>query len=66
MAFTHGAHYGEEYFSFVNGQHTTMGGTHLTAFREALVDTIRNFFNRDYEAADVRQSIDAAATSAAR
>jgi len=60
VAFTHGAHYGEEYFSFVNGQHTTMGGTHLTAFREALVDTVRNFFKRDYEAADIRQSIDAA------
>lgn len=60
VAFTHGTHYGEEYFSFVNGQHTTMGGTHLSAFREALVDTIRNFFKRDYDAADVRQSIDAA------
>jgi topoisomerase IV subunit B len=60
VAFTHGAHYGEEYFSFVNGQHTTMGGTHLAAFREALVDTIRNFFKKDYDAADIRQSIDAA------
>ncbi len=60
VAFTHGAHYGEEYFSFVNGQHTTMGGTHLAAFREALVETIRNFFKKDYDAADVRQSIDAA------
>ncbi len=60
VAFTHGSHYGEEYFSFVNGQHTTMGGTHLTAFREALVDTVRNFFKRDYDAADIRQSIDAA------
>ena len=60
VAFTHGAHYGEEYFSFVNGQHTTMGGTHLSAFREALVDTVRNFFKRDYDAADIRQSIDAA------
>ena len=60
VAFTHGAHYGEEYYTFVNGQHTTMGGTHLAAFREALVDTIRNFFKKDYEAADVRQSIDAA------
>ena len=60
VAFTHGAHYGEEYFSFVNGQHTTMGGTHLAAFREALVDTVRNFFKKDYEAADIRQSIDAA------
>lgn len=60
VAFTHGAHYGEEYYSFVNGQHTTMGGTHLAAFREALVETVRNFFKKDYDAADVRQSIDAA------
>ncbi len=60
VAFTHGNHYGEEYWSFVNGQHTTMGGTHLSAFREALVDTVRNFFKKDYEAADVRQAIDAA------
>ena len=60
VAFTHGNHYGEEYWSFVNGQHTTMGGTHLAAFREALVETIRNHFKKDYEAADVRQSIDAA------
>ena len=60
VAFTHGAHYGEEYYTFVNGQHTTMGGTHLAAFREALVDTIRNFFKKDFDAADVRQSIDAA------
>jgi len=60
VALTHGNHYGEEYWSFVNGQHTTMGGTHLAAFREALVETIRNHFKKDYEAADVRQSIDAA------
>ena len=60
IAMTHGSHYGEEYFSFVNGQHTTMGGTHLQAFREAVVDTLRNFFKRDLEAADVRQSIVAA------
>src|ERR1019366_4087692 len=60
IAFTHGAHYGEEYFSFVNGQHTTMGGTHLASFREAMVETVRNFFKKDYDAADVRQSIDAA------
>jgi len=60
VAFTHGNHYGEEYWSFVNGQHTTMGGTHLAAFREALVETIRNHFKKDYDAADVRQSIDAA------
>ncbi|MBS0663354.1 MAG: type IIA DNA topoisomerase subunit B [Verrucomicrobia bacterium] len=60
VAFTHGNHYGEEYWSFVNGQHTTMGGTHLAAFREALVDTLRNHFKKDYDAADVRQAIDAA------
>ncbi len=60
VAMTHGSHYGEEYFSFVNGQHTTMGGTHLAAFREALVATIRNHFKKDYDAADIRQSIDAA------
>ncbi len=60
VAFTHGAHYSEEYYSFVNGQHTTMGGTHLAAFREALVETLRNFYKKDYDAADVRQAIDAA------
>jgi topoisomerase-4 subunit B len=60
VAMTHGAHYGEEYYSFVNGQHTTMGGTHLAAFREGLVTTIRNFFKKDYDAADIRQSIVAA------
>jgi len=60
IAVTHGNHYGEEYWSFVNGQHTTMGGTHLAAFREAFVDTLRNHFKKDFDAADVRQSIDAA------
>ncbi len=60
IAFTHGAHYGEEYFSFVNGQHTTMGGTHLQAFREAVVEVLRNFYKKDYDAADIRQSILAA------
>ena len=60
IALTHGNHYGEEYWSFVNGQHTTMGGTHLAAFREALVETARNHFKKDYDAADVRQAIDAA------
>jgi len=60
VAMTHGAHYGEEYYSFVNGQHTTMGGTHLAAFKEAVVTTIRNFFKKDYDAADIRQSIAAA------
>ncbi|HLP25548.1 MAG TPA: ATP-binding protein, partial [Acidobacteriota bacterium] len=60
VALTHGNHYGEEYWSFVNGQHTTMGGTHLAAFREALVETVRNHFKKDFDAADIRQSIDAA------
>jgi len=60
IAMTHGSHYGEEYYTFVNGQHTTMGGTHQSAFREAVVETIRNFFKRDFEAADVRQSVVAA------
>lgn len=60
VAMTHGGHYGEEYYSFVNGQHTTMGGTHLGAFREGLVTTVRNFYKKDYDAADIRQSIVAA------
>jgi topoisomerase IV subunit B len=60
VAMTHGGHYGEDYYSFVNGQHTTMGGTHLAAFREGLVTTVRNFFKKDYDAADIRQSIVAA------
>jgi len=60
IAMTHGAHYGEEYFSFVNGQHTTMGGTHQLAFREAVVKTVRNFYKKEFEAADIRQSIIAA------
>ncbi|PTY08186.1 DNA topoisomerase IV [Opitutaceae bacterium EW11] len=60
VAMTHGAQYGEEYYSFVNGQHTTMGGTHLAAFREGVVNTIRNFYRKEYDAADIRQSIIAA------
>jgi topoisomerase-4 subunit B len=60
IALTHGSHYGEEYFSFVNGQNTTMGGTHQSAFREAVVETLRNFYKKNFEAADVRQSIVAA------
>ncbi len=60
-AFTHSAkQYGEEYFSFVNGQHTTQGGTHLTSFREAIVRTIRDFYNKDFEPSDIRSSIIAA------
>jgi topoisomerase-4 subunit B len=60
IAFTHGSHYGEEYYAFVNGQHTTMGGTHLQAFREAMVEVLRNFYKKDFDAADIRQSIIAA------
>src|SRR6186997_723838 len=60
VAITHNNDYGEEIFSFVNGQYTTQGGTHQQAFREAYVKTIRDFFKKDYEAADIRQSIVAA------
>jgi len=60
-AFTHSARqYGEEYYSFVNGQHTTQGGTHQAAFREALVKTIRDFYKKDFDPGDIRQSIIAA------
>ncbi len=57
VAFTHASHYGEIYFSFVNGQHTTEGGTHQNSFREAIVKTIREFFNKNYDPSDVRASI---------
>jgi topoisomerase IV subunit B len=60
IAMTHENQYGEEYYSFVNGQYTTQGGTHLAAFREALVKTIRDFYKKDYEASDIRGSICAA------
>ena len=60
MAMTHGRQYGEEYYSFVNGQNTTQGGTHLTAFREAVVKTIRDFYKKDFELSDIRTSIIAA------
>ena len=60
IAFSHGTHYGEDIASFVNGQNTTQGGTHLAAFREGIVKTVREFFKKDYEAADVRASIVAA------
>ncbi len=59
-AITHTAQYGEEYYSFVNGQYTTQGGTHLAAFREALVKTIREFYKKDFDASDIRQSVVAA------
>ncbi|MCF8293734.1 MAG: type IIA DNA topoisomerase subunit B [Chitinophagaceae bacterium] len=60
IALTHSGDYGEEIYSFVNGQHTTQGGTHQQAFREAFVKTIREFYKKDYEASDIRQSIVAA------
>jgi topoisomerase IV subunit B len=60
VAITHENGYGEEYYSFVNGQFTTQGGTHLAAFREGYVRTIREFFKKDYDAADIRGSICAA------
>jgi len=60
VALTHNGDYGEDIYSFVNGQHTTQGGTHQGAFREMYVKTIRDFFKKDYDAADVRQSICAA------
>jgi len=60
IAFTHGSSYGEEYFSFVNGQHTTQGGTHQGAFREAIAKTIQNFYQKPFEAVDIRTSIIAA------
>jgi len=60
IAFTHSNSYGEDYYTFVNGQHTIQGGTHLQAFREAVVKTIREFYNKNFEPADVRQSIVAA------
>ncbi|MCF8379109.1 MAG: type IIA DNA topoisomerase subunit B [Bacteroidales bacterium] len=61
FAFTHSTkQYGEEYYSFVNGQHTTQGGTHQAAFKEAIVKTIREFFAKDFDTSDIRQSILAA------
>ena len=60
VAFTHGKTYGEDYYSFVNGQQTTQGGTHQSAFRESVAKVIRDFYNKNYEASDIRQSIVAA------
>lgn len=60
VAITHTGDYGEDLYSFVNGQHTTQGGTHQGAFREAFVKVIRDFYKKDYDAADIRQSICAA------
>lgn len=60
LAFTHTNQYGEEYYSFVNGQHTTQGGTHQSAFREALARTIKEFYNRNIEYSDIRNGLSAA------
>ncbi|MBQ5614190.1 MAG: type IIA DNA topoisomerase subunit B, partial [Tidjanibacter sp.] len=57
IALTHGTSYGESYFSFVNGQHTTQGGTHQAAFREAIAKTIKEFFKKDFDPSDVRTSV---------
>ena len=60
VAFSHANDYGEDLYSFVNGQYTTQGGTHQQAFREAFVKTVRDFYKKDYDASDIRQSIVAA------
>jgi topoisomerase-4 subunit B len=60
VAFTHGLQYGEDYYSFVNGQNTTQGGSHLLAFRESFVKTVRDFYKKDFDPADIRTSIIAA------
>jgi len=57
LAMTHGNQYTDEYFTFVNGQHTTQGGTHLVAFKEALVKTVREFYKKDFDPSDIRQSV---------
>ncbi len=60
IAMTHGKHYGEHYHSFVNGQNTIQGGTHLNSFKEAIVKTVREFYNKNFEPQDIRSSIIAA------
>ncbi|MEM6965316.1 MAG: DNA topoisomerase IV subunit B [Bacteroidota bacterium] len=60
VAMSHGQQYGEQYYSFVNGQNTTQGGTHLAAFREAVVNAVRKFYGKNYDAKDIRASIVAA------
>ncbi|MBK1833509.1 DNA topoisomerase IV subunit B [Roseibacillus ishigakijimensis] len=60
VVFAHTLGSGEEYYSFVNGQHTTQGGTHLAAFREALVKTLREFYKKQWDPADIRSGIEAA------
>lgn len=57
IAFTHRDAYGEDYYTFVNGQHTSQGGTHLSAFREALVRTVKDFYRKDFDAEDIRMSV---------
>jgi len=57
IALTHGNQYGEEYYSFVNGQNTTQGGTHLAAFREGVVKAVRDYYKKDFDAADIRASV---------
>lgn len=57
IAITHGNQYGEEYYSFVNGQYTTQGGTHLTAFKEAFVRAVREFYKKDFDPSDIRSSV---------
>ena len=57
IAITHDNHYGEDYYSFVNGQNTTQGGTHVAAFKEALVRTIRDFYGKSFEPTDIRASL---------
>ena len=57
IALTHGNQYGEEYYSFVNGQYTTHGGTHLISFKEGLVKTLRDFYKKDFDVSDIRASI---------
>ena len=60
VVITHSNQYGEEYYSFVNGQHTTQGGTHLTAFREAATRTIKEFYAKNFEYTDIRNGMVAA------
>lgn len=59
VAITHGDQYGESYYSFVNGQHTTMGGTHLAAFKEGIAKTLQSYFKKSYEPSDIRSGIEA-------
>lgn len=60
IAMTHGNQYGEQYYSFVNGQNTTQGGTHLNAYKEAIVKTLREFYGKNYDTKDIRTSVIAA------